>query len=55
MLYNLYYGERLLQRSISPEQKTAELYELYVDAYYEDPTSALDPTLIKLEPVPKEN
>ena len=50
MLYNLYYGERLLQKSISPEQ-AAELYELYVDAYYEDPTVALDPTQIKLEPV----
>ena len=54
MLYNLYYGERLLQKILSPEA-AAELYELYVDAYYEDPTSALDPTLIKLEPVPKEN
>ena len=54
MLYNLYYGERLLQKSISPEQ-AAELYELYVDAYYEDPTVALDPTQIKLEPIFKEN
>ena len=33
----------------------AELYELYVDAYYEDPTVALDPSQIKLEPVFKEN
>ena len=43
-----------LTKDISHEE-AAELYELYVDAYYEDPTSALDPTQIKLEPVPKEN
>ena len=42
-------------KRVFPLSKRAELYELYVDAYYEDPTSALDPTLIKLEPVPKEN
>ena len=47
-------GNDSYKKSISPEQ-AAELYELYVDAYYEDPTVALDPTQIKLEPVFKEN
>jgi len=50
MLYNVYYGEKLLQERISPES-AAELMQLYADAYYEDPAASLDPTLIKLDPL----
>ena len=50
MLYNVYYGEKLLQKGISPED-AADLMQSYADAYYEDPESSLDPMLIKLEEV----
>ena len=54
MLYNIYYEGKLLQKSISPES-AAELMQLYADAYYEDPAASLDPMLIKLDPVFKQD
>lgn len=50
MLYSVYYKGELLQERISPES-AAELMQLYADAYYEDPETALDPIHIKLEEV----
>ena len=50
MLYNIYYEGVLLQKGISTES-SAELMQLYADAYYEDPAASLDPMNIKLEQV----